>query len=572
MVKKAILPLLAFILLLAGFWFFWGDRDIEETKQPSPTQEDPSASDEMESDDSDKGNIIDQVYTLSQKGMILEDETIRAGISSYEDIEKIFGSPESMDETSIGDFAVYPDQHVTIGYQDSIAFDLRSFNTDLHQIHYQELLDQLGEADDIKYYKDDENDQIILIYDLDNDFQLKWILNKPNDQEQNPAVDHISVLAMKLPAESGEGPALTISAQIDRMTMDEKIGQMIFAGIPGTEFNEESGHLVNDYKVGGIIFNGKNIKNPSQTIAYINALKKQNMKNKIPLFLGIDEEGGRVAKLPGITADIPSNLEIGKVNNPSFSYEFGTVLGKMVKAFGFNMDFAPVLDVNSNPNNPVIGDRSFGSSPEIVSDLGLQTMRGIQNEKIIPVIKHFPGHGNTSVDSHLELPLVNKSLEELKKLELIPFQHAIDEGADMVMAAHILLPKIDGKHPSSLSNEVINGILRKQIGFKGVTITDDMTMEAIAGNYDLGDAAVMSVEAGSDIIMVAHDYNKVVKVITALKKAVENGEISEVTIDESVQRILKVKEKYRIADSQIDQIEVNELNQLMQSVLEKYMQ
>lgn len=357
--------------------------------------------------------------------------------------------------------------------------------------------------------------------------------------------------------------------EIERMSIEEKLGQMIFAGVSSQEISTEDKKLIHDYYVGGIIFNKKNISSPSQTIGFINQLKEES-PNSIPLFFGIDQEGGRIAKLPGELIKLPSNLEVGTINNADFSFEMGTVLGKLVRSFGFNVNFAPVLDVNSNPDNPVIGDRSFGSNPDIVSKLGIETMKGMQSEKIIPTIKHFPGHGDTSVDSHLELPMVNKTLEELKALELVPFENAIREGADMVMTAHILLPKIDSRYPATMSKVIITDILREQIGFTGVVITDDMTMQAITNNFDIGDASVQSVKAGSDIIMVAHNYENIVKVISALKKAVETGEISENRINESVERILKLKEKYELEQSPTKQVDINELNHLIETLLNKY--
>lgn len=394
--------------------------------------------------------------------------------------------------------------------------------------------------------------------------QTKLPIKKSNDNLTKEIIDNGPQLQGDLSS--------IISKQISQLSIDEKIGQMIFAGVSGTKPNAETDRLINDYRVGGFIFNGKNLSSPSQTVAYINDLKEKNHKtNKTPLFFGIDQEGGRISKLPGDLVDIPTNLEIGKVNNPSFSFELGSILGKMVHAYGFNINFAPVLDINSNPKNPVIGDRSFGDNSKIVSELGTQMMKGIQSESIIPTIKHFPGHGDTSVDSHLELPTVHKSLAELEKLELNPFRHAIDEGADMVMVAHLMLPQIDQQFPSSLSKVMMTEILRNQMGFDGVIITDDLTMEAVAGNFDLGNAAVLSVKAGTDIVMVAHDYEKIIKVISALKKAVEDGVILEERINESVKRILLLKEKYRITDSISKEVNINEQNQLIQSVLNKFM-
>ncbi len=221
-------------------------------------------------------------------------------------------------------------------------------------------------------------------------------------------------------------------------------------------------------------------------------------------------------------------------------------------------------------SNPVIGDRSFGNNADIVSQLGIETMKGIQSENVIAVVKHFPGHGDTATDSHLELPKVNKTLQELEQLELIPFQQAIQEGADVVMIAHILLPEIDATNPSSMSEVIISDILRSQLGYDGVVITDDMTMQAITDHYDIGVAAVQSVKAGSDIIMVAHDYNKATAVFDAIRAAVEKGEISEERINDSVIRIIQLKEKYQLNDNQIQDVDVNAINQQIQNVLDDY--
>ncbi len=160
-----------------------------------------------------------------------------------------------------------------------------------------------------------------------------------------------------------------------------------------------------------LFFYGDNLEAPEQTVELVNDIKRSNEENPLPLFLGVDQEGGPVSRLPGELIQLPTNEEVGKRNDQQFSYEIGTLLGKQLKSFGFNLDFAPVLDVNSNPNNPVIGERSFGDNADIVSQLGVQTMKGIQAENIVSVIKHFPGHGDTDVDSHLQLPEVNKSYE-----------------------------------------------------------------------------------------------------------------------------------------------------------------
>ena len=218
---------------------------------------------------------------------------------------------------------------------------------------------------------------------------------------------------------------------------------------------------------------------------------------------------------------------------------------------GFNMDFAPVLDVNSNPKNPVIGSRSFGTDAKLVADMGVAAMRGLQAGGTIAVVKHFPGHGDTSVDSHLELPSVPKTVEQLEKLEWIPFRAAIDQGADAVMIAHILFPSIDPDSPSSLSKAVITDLLRDRLGYGGVVITDDMTMGAIARNYGIEEAALQSFLAGSDLILVAHGYDTASQVYDKLLEAAQSGVISEARLDASLRRIISLKQQYKLSDESI---------------------
>ncbi|WP_347834036.1 glycoside hydrolase family 3 N-terminal domain-containing protein [Gracilibacillus sp. JCM 18860] len=192
----------------------------------------------------------------------------------------------------------------------------------------------------------------------------------------------------------GHNHDITDEAIINQMSLDEKIGQMIFAGISGTSANQKTKELIHKYKIGGIILYAENIETSKQTLQLLNQLKMENEDNPQPLLLGIDQEGGDVSRLPKEIIHIPTNQEIGARNNSQFSYEIGTLLGKELNAFGFNLNFAPVLDVNSNPNNPVIGgDRSFSNDTDVVSKLGIKTMKGIQSQNVISVIKHFPGHG-----------------------------------------------------------------------------------------------------------------------------------------------------------------------------------
>jgi beta-N-acetylhexosaminidase len=305
-------------------------------------------------------------------------------------------------------------------------------------------------------------------------------------------------------------------------------------------------------------------------LSLINSLKETNKTNKIPLFLSIDEEGGRISRVPNEFLKLPSNQRIGELNNSNVSSQIGRIIGEELRMFGLNMNFAPVLDVNSNPQNVVIGDRAFGEEPGLVSKLGIETMKGLQSQNIISVVKHFPGHGDTAVDSHTGLPIVNHDLNRLKSLELVPFSSAIENSVDAIMMAHILLPKIDSVSPASFSKTIISEVLRKDMNFDGIVITDDMTMGAIVNHYDIGDAAVKSINAGSDIILVCHDFAKEEAVLKTMQKAAQSGSISQDRIDQSVYRILKLKKKYALSDNTVEAVNPRQMNNKIEALYKDF--
>ncbi|KUP23030.1 beta-N-acetylhexosaminidase [Paenibacillus sp. DMB5] len=380
----------------------------------------------------------------------------------------------------------------------------------------------------------------------------------PQPAAPEPSVTPSAAPSLSPPAyDSGNDNLVT---QIAGMTLEQKIGQMLLAGIDGTRLDSEAKRMIAEDEIGGIILYKDNISSLKSMISLINALKQSNSANKVPLFMSVDQEGGKVSRMPEEYAAIPANSKVGAVNKTESAAEMGSLLAREVLSSGFNMNFAPVLDINSNPDNPVIGERSFGNNAELVSRLGIAEMKGLASEGAIPVIKHFPGHGDTSVDSHLELPVVNKSVAGLAKLEWLPFQAAVKEGADAVMVAHILYPQLDPDKPASLSAEIIGGLLREQMGFGGVVITDDLTMGAITDHYTLPAAAVDTVLAGSDILLIAHEYSNERKVRAALLESVRSGVIPESRIDESVYRILALKEKYKLTDKPVAVPDLTELN------------
>ncbi|MCM3202857.1 beta-N-acetylhexosaminidase [Paenibacillus illinoisensis] len=351
-----------------------------------------------------------------------------------------------------------------------------------------------------------------------------------------------------------------VQEQLDQLSLDEKIGQMILAGVQGTALDDQAKQMIADQKVGGIIFYGNNVTTLQGTADFVQSIKEANRDNPVPIFMSVDQEGGKVSRMPDEVESIPSNGKVGATKDAELAETMGKLLARQIQLAGFNVDFAPVLDVNSNPNNPVIGDRSFGGSAELVSRLGVAEMKGLRSEGMIPVVKHFPGHGDTSVDSHLDLPVVNKTEKQLAELEWIPFQAAVKEHVEAVMVAHILFPKLDPDHPASLSEVIIGEHLRGKFNYDGVVITDDLSMGAIAKNYKLNEAAIATVQAGSDILLVAHSYESAKTIFDTLKNAVKTGKITESRIDESVYRILSLKQSYKLSDEQQPSGDLKQLN------------
>lgn len=357
-----------------------------------------------------------------------------------------------------------------------------------------------------------------------------------------------------------------IKEKINSMTLEQKIGQLFIVGFEGDIINDEIIDLVKNQEVGGLIYFSRNVVDSNQIITLNNEIKA--IKKDIPLFISVDEEGGVVSRVPDEFLKLPSSGYIGKFDDENLSYNIGSIIAKELKNLGFNMDFAPVLDIDSNPNNTVIGERAFGNNADIVLKLGIKTMEGLRDGGIIPVVKHFPGHGDTDIDSHYGLPIVTKTLEELNNLEFIPFKNAIENGADVVMVSSIILSSIDSEYPATMSKKVTTDILRNKLNFDGVIATDDMTMGAIMDNYNLTDAVIMAINAGNDLILVCHGYDDIIKSISAVKDAVSSNIISKERIDESVYRILKLKEKYRVNDDIIsNEIDIEGINLEINSLL-----
>ena len=323
--------------------------------------------------------------------------------------------------------------------------------------------------------------------------------------------------------------------------------------------NEEVKEVIKSHNFNGVILFAQNVKETRQTVRLVDELQKAS---KTPMLISIDQEGGIVTRL-GTGTNFPGNMAIGATRNSKYSYMVGKAIGNELHSLGINVNLAPVIDTNNNPKNPVIGLRSFSSDPSIVSEMGIPMIKGMQEEKIIAVGKHFPGHGDTATDTHLGLAVVDKSYDELSKTEFLPFKKAIDSGIDMIMTAHVQLPQIEKDYfvsktgdkityPSTISNDVITGILRDKMNFNGVVITDALGMKAISDNLGPVEAMKLSINAGVDILLMPislHSLKNVEeldKAIDRLVEMVENGEISEKRIDESIKRINELKAKRNI--------------------------
>lgn len=362
-------------------------------------------------------------------------------------------------------------------------------------------------------------------------------------------------------------PSDPVEKLLASMTLEEKVGQLVIAGFYGTSVDEVTEDLITEAKLGGLIFFGRNVESTSQLVGLLNTFKR--IESKIPPFLSIDEEGGSVSRLPSEIANLPGARTMMKKNVLNLTYEEGRAIGYALDDYGFNMNFAPVLDVDNGKSGSVIGSRSFSTDPQVVAELGVLMARGMEEHGVIPVVKHFPGHGDTAVDSHAGTPIVKHPLDRLNTVELYPFAYAIERDIPAIMVGHIILSKVDAKVPSTLSYAVMTGLLRNQLKFEGVVVTDDLGMGAISADHTQAEAAVLSIKAGADIVMVSHGRRDPFKAVAALKKAVLDGDISMEMLDQKVRRILRLKLRFKIDQTPHDQVDVGKINEWFTALRKK---
>ncbi|HHU55201.1 MAG TPA: beta-N-acetylhexosaminidase [Acholeplasmataceae bacterium] len=328
------------------------------------------------------------------------------------------------------------------------------------------------------------------------------------------------------------------------MTLKEKLGQLLFVGFSGHEYNDHIRTLVEDYKVGNIILFARNIKNIKQLSELNRTLHEEIIKNTglMPL-IAIDQEGGIVTRIMSGATFCPGNMTLA-ATNPENSYKVGEIMGKELSRLGINMNLAPSLDVNNNPKNPVIGVRSYSDDPELVSQLGVNFIKGLQSQGIIATAKHFPGHGDVEVDSHLGLPIVEHDKERLNTVELYPFKKAIASGVDAIMSAHIVFKAYEEENiPATISRKVMTDLLREELGFEGLIVSDCMEMKAIDDHYTTAKGVALGIHAGLDMVFVSHTLEKQIGALKEIENLINLGKISMEEIDQKVERILKYKEK-----------------------------
>ena len=341
------------------------------------------------------------------------------------------------------------------------------------------------------------------------------------------------------------GTAAQVVTVMSRDAARRLAGQLVMIRMPITSLDTGSAQFLKDNHIRAICLFRQNMVDEIQ-------LKKLTADLRLVLgeeaLIGLDQEGGAVVRSTWVPQP-PAAMSLGAGDDPELCRQVGAAVARSVKALGFNWNFAPVLDLNNNVDNPVISERSFGSDPKRASELALAWMDGSLAEGVACCVKHFPGHGDTNVDSHRDLPTVDKSLEELQALELAPFQTAVSRNAPAMMTAHIVYPALDADNPATMSKAILTGLLREQWNFQGVVITDGMDMHAIAGRYGVGNAAVRALLAGADMVMALGTTETQLETLEALTNVIMAGHISEADLQQKIDRISQLTRTYPCTDT-----------------------
>jgi beta-N-acetylhexosaminidase len=326
----------------------------------------------------------------------------------------------------------------------------------------------------------------------------------------------------------------------------QKVAQMIMTGIDGCDLTREQKSLFRAYPFGGYILFSHNCCEAGQILSLCRSLRET--ADTQPPFIAIDQEGGRIHRLPPPFIHFPAARLIGRRDDPHLAYRAGRATGAELALVGINLNFAPVLDIDSNPKNPIIGNRSFGSTAKRVIKIGTAWTQGLRDGGVIPCAKHFPGHGDTDRDSHLALPFVDRRLAELRSRELLPFAHAVRYQIESLMTAHVVFRFLDPDFPATLSSKIIGGFLRGELAYNGVVFGDDLEMRAVSDDYGEEEVIKLAVNAGLDILMFCHDRERAVRGFEFLCREAERDPRVRARVDESFERITKLKRRFSKTD------------------------
>jgi beta-N-acetylhexosaminidase len=323
-------------------------------------------------------------------------------------------------------------------------------------------------------------------------------------------------------------------------------GQRVMVGFDGVDPTPEVRELIRDHGVGGIVLFSRNVVDPEQLVGLVRELQEiaRGAGHGVPLLIGIDQEGGRVARLGHPWTSWPPLRALGRAGISDLARRLGQALARELSPLGVRWDFAPVVDVDTNPANPVIGDRSLGAEPDQVGTMAAAFVGGLQSGGVAACAKHFPGHGDTSVDSHVALPVLDHSPARLEDVELRPFREVIGAGVASVMTGHLLVREVDAERPATLSPRILGDMLRTRLSFQGVVVSDDLEMKAVADSWPGGEAARLAAVAGCDVLLVCHSPDRQAAAHEALVRALESEVISWTDFEDSVGRVQALKERF----------------------------
>jgi beta-N-acetylhexosaminidase len=320
-------------------------------------------------------------------------------------------------------------------------------------------------------------------------------------------------------------------------------GQLAIVGFSGHTVPVETRALAREFDLGGVIYFARNVESPEQVAEL--SRQSEGLARELPLWISVDQEGGRVARLRRPFTEWPPMITLGRSGNDELAARFAAALARELRAVGINLDYAPVLDIHTNPDNPVIGDRAFSEKAEDVARISRRVIRALQGEGVAACGKHFPGHGDTSTDSHLELPVLEHDTRRFEAVELVPFRAAVEEDVACIMTAHVLVPAYDDQVPATLSPRLVDGVLKKQLGYQGIVISDDLAMKAISATWEPGESMVAALAAGCDAVLLCDPKpDEQAAAIEAVIHAVEARTLSLTRVEDALARAERVKARF----------------------------